>query len=47
MQGRKKYQFLRLQLTAGLDAAGNEVLSYSKDVVKLPKNMADDVNDPQ
>lgn len=30
MQGRKKYQFLRLQLTAGLDSKGNETLSFSK-----------------
>jgi hypothetical protein len=34
--GNKKYQSLRLQLTAGYDEHDNETLSYSEDVVKLP-----------
>jgi hypothetical protein len=36
LQGNKKYQSLRLQLTAGYDEHDNETLSYSEDVVKLP-----------
>jgi hypothetical protein len=33
--GRKKFQFMRLQLTAGVDAAKDETLSFSKDLVTL------------
>ncbi len=35
VQGRKKYEFMRLQLTAGVDARGAETLSFSKDLVTL------------
>ncbi len=36
LQGSKKYQSLRLQLTAGLDQDGNEIVLCCDEVVKEP-----------
>lgn len=40
LQGARDFQFLRLQVTAGLDPDGNETLSYNSDTgpVTLPKS---------
>ena len=47
LQGSGDFQSLRLQLTAGLDQDGNETLSYSDDVVTLPKDHTTVTSDPR
>lgn len=47
LQGSGDFQSLRLQLTAGLDQDGNETLSYSDDVVTLPKDHTTRTGDPR